>query len=53
MELRQLEGVDLKNKKVLVRLDLNVPIKDAVITDETRILKALPTLKSYLNRQIK
>ena len=41
MELRQLEGVDLKNKRVLVRLDLNVPIKDGVITDETRILKTL------------
>ena len=50
MELRQLEGVDLKNKKVLVRLDLNVPIKDGVITDETRILKALPTLKYILEQ---
>ena len=36
--------VNLKNKIVLVRLDLNVPIKDGVINDSHRIDKIIPTL---------
>ena len=36
---------DLNKKKILLRLDLNVPLKDNKITDTTRIDKILPTLK--------
>ncbi len=36
---------NLKDKKVLLRLDLNVPIKDGVVTDDFRIRKIIPTLK--------
>ena len=36
---------DLDQKKVLVRFDLNVPLKDGRITDPTRIIKIIPTLK--------
>ncbi len=44
---------DLKNKKVLLRLDLNVPLKDEIIEDETRINKILPILKFLLNANSK
>jgi phosphoglycerate kinase len=44
---------DLKGKKVLVRCDFNVPMKDGVITDENRITGALPTIKYLLDKGAK
>ena len=44
---------NLSEKKVLLRLDLNVPIKNGIITDETRIDKVLPILKYLLKKKSK
>ena len=44
------KDVDLKGKKVLVRVDFNVPVKDGVITNDNRITAALPTLKYILEQ---
>ena len=50
MQLRKIEDLELTGKKVFLRLDLNVPIKNGKIQDETRISEALPTIKYILER---
>ena len=44
---------NLNQKRVLLRLDLNVPIKNGIITDETRINKILPVIQFLLKKKSK
>ena len=53
MNKKSVKDVDVKGKKVLVRCDFNVPMKDGAITDENRINGALPTIKYLLDNGAK
>ncbi len=50
---KTIENIDLAGKKVLVRCDFNVPLKDGVITSDKRIVEALPTIKYLLGKGCK
>ncbi|MBQ7399004.1 MAG: phosphoglycerate kinase [Clostridia bacterium] len=50
---KTVEDLNVKGKKVLVRCDFNVPLKDGVITSDKRIVSALPTIKYLLDNGAK
>ena len=47
------ENLDVQNKKIILRLDLNVPLKDKIIKDFTRIDRCLPFIKKLVKKSAK
>ena len=48
-----LENIDLKGKRVIIRCDFNVPIKNGIIEDDNRIVESLPTINLVKNKGAK
>ncbi len=53
MSIKKFQNISLTNKRVLLRVDYNVPLKNKKIEDDTRIIQTLPTLKHLLKQKAK
>ncbi|NQT49276.1 phosphoglycerate kinase [Candidatus Kuenenbacteria bacterium] len=52
-KLRTIKSVNLKNKHIVLRVDFNVPVKNGKVLDDTKIERALPTIKYLLKQRCK
>ena len=50
MAILNMQDLDLQGKRVLIREDLNVPVKDGVVTSDARLRASLPTIKLALEK---
>jgi phosphoglycerate kinase len=48
--IRTIDDLDVKNRRVILRLDLNVPVKNSAVTDATRIERSVPTARELLDK---
>ena len=49
--IKTVKDVDLKGKRIIMRVDFNVPMKDGVVQDDTRIMAAIPTIKYIIEQK--
>ncbi|MGB0657861.1 MAG: phosphoglycerate kinase [Gammaproteobacteria bacterium] len=53
MQMPSMETLDLQGKRTMIRLDLNVPIKDGMVTSDARIMASLPTIEMAIDKGAK
>lgn len=51
--MKKIDEIELNNKTVVIRLDYNVPVKDGIISDNSKITKTIPTLNYLINNNCK
>ena len=50
MQIPTMQALDLRDKRVMIRLDLNVPLKEGMVTSDARIMASIPTIQMALEK---